>query len=99
MVEEAVIQGLPIEELFGHIWRTIKFMGSQKIKEHRKAIGIAVDEVLIGIVIGLKIPALVEHGSEQGIPAGIGESCGRRFEDSASNIKSHPVFLDSHDRI
>ena len=56
---------------------------------------------LVGLVlvVGLEVPAVVEHGAEEGVPAGIGESCDGCFEDSASYVQSHAVLLVSHDRV
>lgn len=49
-----------------------------------------------GGIIGVEVPVVVEHGSEEGIPAGVGQCGGGGFKDFASNIESHPVVLNSH---
>lgn len=99
MVEETVIEGFSVEKLFGDVGWKIQLLGSEEIEEDREAIWVPINEVVfIGGGVGefLEVPVLVEHRSEDGVTAGVCERRRCRFEDSASDVESHPVFLNSH---
>lgn len=79
----------------------MELLRSEEIEEDGEAIRVPVDEVFgsgsAGVFgFGLEVPVAVEHGAEHGVTACVGEGCGCRLEDSASDVESHPVSLNSH---
>ena len=96
VVEKAVEEGFSVEEFLRNVGGNVEFAGAEEVEEDGEAIGVAIDEILVGVV-ELKIPTVIEHCSKHRITAGVSEGCGGCFENSSSDVQSYSVSLYSHD--